>query len=76
LETIVHTPDGYTHGVWWQATSYAGIEKARLEPVKAASGATSLAAATARDYLWSVAGAASLACEATTVSSHQGGGQE
>jgi len=58
FESIVHTPEGYTHGVWWSATSYAGIEKARLELVKAASGATSLAAATAhRDYyMRSIAG--------------------
>jgi hypothetical protein len=51
FESIVHTPDGNTHGVWWTATSYAGIEKARIELVKAASGATSLTSATAhRDY--------------------------
>jgi hypothetical protein len=58
FESVVHTPDGYTHGVWWSATSYANIEKARLELVKAASGATSLSAATAhRDYyLRSIAG--------------------
>jgi hypothetical protein len=58
-ENIVHTPNGYSHGVWWSATSYAGIEKARLELVKAASGSTSLTAATAhRDYyLRSIAGA-------------------
>ena len=58
FETIVHTPDGYTHGVWWSATSYAGIEKARLELVKSASGSSSLTAATAhRDYyLRSIAG--------------------
>jgi len=50
-EHIVHVPDGYTHGVWWTATSYAGIEKARMELVKSASTSTSLSAATAhRDY--------------------------
>ena len=52
FESIVHTPDGYTHGVWWTATSYAGIEKARLDLVKSAAGSASLAAATGhRDYL-------------------------
>jgi hypothetical protein len=51
FESIVHVPDGYSHGVWWTATSYAGIEKARLELVKSASGSASLTAATAhRDY--------------------------
>ena len=29
-ETIVHTPEGYSHGAWWTATSYAAMEKARL----------------------------------------------
>ena len=59
FESIVHTPDGYTHGVWWSATSYAGIEKARLELVKSAAGSASLAAATGhRDvYMRSIAGA-------------------
>jgi hypothetical protein len=58
FESIVHTADGYTHGVWWTSTSYAGIEKARLELVKAAAGSASLAAATGhRDYyLRSIAG--------------------
>jgi hypothetical protein len=50
-ENIIHVPDGYTHGVWWSATSYAGIEKARLELVKSAATSPSLTAATAhRDY--------------------------
>ena len=59
FESIVHTADGYTHGVWWTATSYAGIEKARLELVKSAAGSASLAAATGhRDvYMRSIAGA-------------------
>lgn len=24
FETVAHTPDGMTHGSWWQATSFAG----------------------------------------------------
>ena len=58
FESVVHEPDGYTHGVWWTATSYAGIEKARLELVKTAAGSASMAAATGhRDYyLRSIAG--------------------
>jgi hypothetical protein len=45
-EHLVHTPDGYTHGVWWSATSYAGIEAARGELVKNVTASTSLMAAT------------------------------
>jgi hypothetical protein len=58
FESIVHAPEGYTHGAWWTATSYAGIEKARVELVKSASASASLAAATGhRDYyLRSIAG--------------------
>jgi hypothetical protein len=51
FETIVHVPNGTSHGVWWSAPSYAGIEKARLELVKSAATSASLAAATShRDY--------------------------
>jgi hypothetical protein len=25
FESVAHTPDGMTHGSWWQATSFAGI---------------------------------------------------
>ena len=58
FENIVHVPDGFTHGVWWTATSYAGIEKARMELVRSAATSTSLSAATAhRDfYMRSIAG--------------------
>jgi hypothetical protein len=58
FESVVHTADGYSHGVWWTATSYAGIEKARLELVTTAAASASLAAATGhRDfYLRSIAG--------------------
>jgi hypothetical protein len=51
FESIVHEADSYTHGAWWSATSYAGIEKVRLELVKTAAASASLAAATGhRDY--------------------------
>jgi hypothetical protein len=58
FESVVHVPDGYTHGVWWTATSNAGIEKARLELVSTAAASASLAAATGhRDYyMRSIAG--------------------
>jgi hypothetical protein len=46
FESIVHTEDGYSHGVWWQATSYANLEKARLELLKASAGMASLQTAT------------------------------
>lgn len=59
-ESVVHTADGMTHGVWWGSLTYAGIEKARTELVKASAASTSLGAATGhRDYLLrSQAGAA------------------
>ncbi len=51
FESIVHTPDGYSHGVWWTGTSYAAMEKARRELVTASAAATSLANATGhRDF--------------------------
>lgn len=51
-ETIVHTPDGATHGVWWTSPTIAGIEQTRTELVKAGAASSSLASATAhRDYL-------------------------
>jgi hypothetical protein len=50
-EAIVHTPQGNTHGVWWTATSYAGIEKARRELMAASAASTSLTGATGhRDF--------------------------
>jgi hypothetical protein len=52
FEAVVHTDGGYTHGTWWSAPGYAGIEKARTELVKVSAASTSLAAATRhRDYL-------------------------
>lgn len=51
-EMVVHTGDGYTHGVWWSATNYAGIEAARAELVKGAASSASLTGATGhRDFL-------------------------
>jgi hypothetical protein len=57
-ETIVHSEDGFTHGVWWSATSYAGIETARGELVKASMASASLAGATKHGdlYLRTIAG--------------------
>jgi hypothetical protein len=51
FESIVHTPDGYSHGVWWTGTTYAAMEKARRELVTASAASTSLANATGhRDF--------------------------
>jgi len=35
FEAVVHTPDGMTHGSWWQATSFAGILRVLDELLKA-----------------------------------------
>ena len=35
FEFVVHTPDGMTHGSWWQATSFAGIMRVLDELRKA-----------------------------------------
>lgn len=51
-ENIVHAPEGNTHGVWWTATSYAGIEKARRELLAAAATSPSLATATGHRDLY------------------------
>jgi hypothetical protein len=52
FESIVHTPDGYTHGVWWATTSYAAMEKARAELLQSSAASQSLQTATGhRDYL-------------------------
>jgi hypothetical protein len=57
-EMVVHTEEGYSHGVWWSAASYAGLEAARSELVKSAATSASLTAATGhRDlFLRAVAG--------------------
>lgn len=55
-ETIVHLENGATHSVWFSATSFAGIEKARLEVLKIPP-APALAAAKHRDlYLTGIFG--------------------
>src|SRR5690349_6957267 len=51
-EMIVHGPEANTHGVWWSATSYAGMEKARRELLAASAASTSLAAATSHRDLY------------------------
>jgi hypothetical protein len=51
FESIVHTEEGFTHGVWWSSATSAGIEQTRTELMKASSASTSLAGATGhRDY--------------------------
>jgi hypothetical protein len=45
-ESIVHTPDGYSHGVWWTGSSYAAMEKARRLVLPAAAASQSLSGAT------------------------------
>ena len=32
--TVVHEVDGFTHGIWWEATSIAAIERVREELIK------------------------------------------
>jgi hypothetical protein len=50
-EYIVHSGDGYSHGTWWQATSYAAIERARAQLLPAGAASQALMAATGhRDY--------------------------
>jgi hypothetical protein len=51
FETVVHdaSENGYTHGVWWSATSIAAIEKARAEALKVPP-APALATAEHHDY--------------------------
>jgi len=35
FETYIHTPDQITHGIWWSSATFAGIEKTRIELLKA-----------------------------------------
>jgi hypothetical protein len=52
FESIVHSAEGHSHGVWWTGPSYAAIEKARRELVASSSASASLANATGhRDFL-------------------------
>jgi hypothetical protein len=48
-ESVVHEPDGISHGLWWSAASMAGVEKARTEALKLPP-APGLMTAKHRDY--------------------------
>jgi hypothetical protein len=51
-ESIVHTVDGYSHGIWWTGSSYAALEKARRLLLPSAAASQSLMGATGhRDFL-------------------------
>jgi len=49
-ETYIHTEGGNTHGMWWTAASFTGIEKTRQELLKAPFHPAAAAGAH-RDYL-------------------------
>jgi hypothetical protein len=49
-ETYIHTEGGNTHGMWWTAANFAGIEKTRQELLKAPFHPAAAAGAH-RDYL-------------------------
>src|SRR5207245_2486177 len=51
FETVVHTPDGMTHGGWFQATSLAGITRVLDELLKGASRPALNTATKHEDYL-------------------------
>ncbi len=51
FETLVHQEDGYTHGVWWQASGIAGLERARLELIKLPP-SPAMTGARHRDFLY------------------------
>jgi hypothetical protein len=48
-ETVVHSPEEMTNGLWWSSKTIAGIEKARLEALKIPP-APGLVVAKHRDY--------------------------
>jgi hypothetical protein len=51
-EAIIHTADGYSHGVWWTGSNYAALEKARRLLLPSAAASQSLMGATGhRDFL-------------------------
>jgi hypothetical protein len=52
FEYIVHQPDSPTHGIWWSAASYAGMEKARLELLPTAATSAALTQATGHSDLF------------------------
>lgn len=49
--TVVHEPQGMTHGLWFQANSIAALERVRTELVKSASDPVFATAVRHRDYL-------------------------
>ena len=52
FEAVVHTEEGFTHGIWWSSATTAGIEQTRAELVKASAASGAIAAATGhRDSL-------------------------
>jgi len=51
FETIVHTPDGMTHGSWWQATSLAGTMRVLDELRKAGPRPSQIASTKHEDVL-------------------------
>jgi hypothetical protein len=57
-EYIVHSGDGYSHGVWWQGTSYAAMEQARAQLLPTAANSQAIMAATGHHdfYLRTIAG--------------------
>jgi hypothetical protein len=51
FENIVHTPDGMTHGAWWQATTLTGITRVLDEIRKAGPRPGQIAATKHQDFL-------------------------
>lgn len=51
FETLVHTPEGYTHGAAWSSTSLAGLMKVLDEVRKNAPRAPQISATKHEDYL-------------------------
>jgi hypothetical protein len=51
FESIVHTPDGYTNGTWWQATSINGITHVLDELRKAGPRPGQIAATRHEDFM-------------------------
>jgi hypothetical protein len=51
FETVVHTPDGYTHGAAWSSTSIAGLMKVLDETRKNGPRPGQIAATKHEDYL-------------------------
>ena len=51
FETVVHTPDGMTHGSWWQATNLAGIMRVLDEIRKAGPRPAQIASTKHEDML-------------------------